>query len=148
MLSQMVLKQGKSATLGAAPEAKAPLRVSLSRTAGAADSVSGQERRQEQRVLLKIRAQIHVVLQGKTTTLDVSTLSVNPCGALVLANQDLPTETLLVLEHSTTKQRVACRVVRSPQKTADGYHVPLQFDSPSPAFWKIDFPPADWRPED
>jgi hypothetical protein len=148
MLSRMALKPGNSPTLGAAPGTRGPARVSISRTTGAADSISGQERRQGQRVLLKIRAQIHVVLQGKTTTLDVSTLSVNPCGALVLTNQDLPAETLLVLEHSATKQRVACKVVRSPQRTADGYHVSLQFDSPSPAFWKIDFPAADWRPED
>lgn len=148
MQPQVALKPSKSAIRDAAPGAKAPVRVSLSRTAGAGDSISGQERRQGQRVLLKIRALIHVVLQGKTTTLDVSTLSVNPCGALVLATQDLPAETLLVLEHSATKQRVACKVMRSAQKTADGYHVPLQFDSPSPTFWKIDFPPADWRPED
>jgi hypothetical protein len=89
-----------------------------------------------------------VVLQGQTTTLDVSTLSIHPAGALVVVNQNLPAETQLVLEHSATKQRVACKVVRAPQKTAEGYHVPLEFDSPAPDFWKIDFPPADWRPDE
>jgi hypothetical protein len=28
----------------------------------------------------------------------------------------------------------------------EGYHVPLEFDTPEPNFWGIAFPPADWRP--
>jgi hypothetical protein len=30
----------------------------------------------------------------------------------------------------------------------EGFHVPLEFDSPAPDFWRIVFPPLDWRPED
>ena len=139
----------RTATPTAKPHTQAATAaVQAARPAGSTDSIATQERRQGQRVLLRIRAQIHVVLQGKSTTMDVSTLSVNPSGALVLAGESLRTDTMLVLEHSATKQRIACKVVRSPQKTAEGYQVPLEFDAPAPDFWKIDFPPADWRPED
>jgi hypothetical protein len=111
-------------------------------------AVSSQERRRGQRVLLRIRANIHVALQGKATTLDAATLSVTPQGAVVVMKQNLPAETRLVLEHDGTKQRVDCKVARPPRATAEGFHVPLEFDAPAPGFWKINFPPSDWRPED
>jgi hypothetical protein len=111
-------------------------------------AVSSQERRRGQRVLLRIRANIHVALQGKATTLDAATLSVTPQGAVVVMKQNLPAETRLVLEHGGTKQRVDCKVARPPRATAEGFHIPLEFDAPAPGFWKINFPPSDWRPED
>jgi hypothetical protein len=30
----------------------------------------------------------------------------------------------------------------------EGFHIPIEFDSPAPDFWKIAFPPTDWRPQD
>jgi hypothetical protein len=110
-------------------------------------SLADDERRRTQRVLLRVRASIHVALQGQAKTFDVATLSVNPHGAVVVMNQNLPADTRVVLEHASTKERVTCKVVRPPRHMAEGYHVPLEFDSPAPAFWKIDFPPSDWRPD-
>ena len=98
--------------------------------------------------LMGIRANIHVALQGKATTLDAATLSVTPQGAVVVMKQNLPAETRLVLEHGGTKQRVDCKVARPSRETAEGFHIPLEFDSPAPGFWKINFPPSDWRPDD
>lgn len=106
------------------------------------------DRRRGQRVLLRIRASIHVALKGQVETFNVATLSVNPHGALVLMDRNLVADTRLVLEHAATKERVACRVVRSSQKMPEGFHVPLEFDSPAPDFWKIDFPSPDWRPDE
>ncbi|HTV60200.1 MAG TPA: hypothetical protein VMJ93_15115 [Verrucomicrobiae bacterium] len=100
--------------------------------------------RRTQRVLLRVRANIHVALQGKPVTFDVITLSVNLQGAIVVMKQTLPPETRLVLEHGTTKERVACKVTRLPKEMPEGFHVPLEFDSPAPDFWKIAFPPSDW----
>jgi hypothetical protein len=110
-------------------------------------SLADDERRRTQRVLLRVRASIHVALQGQSKTFDVATLSVNPHGAVVVMNQNLPAETRVVLEHASTKERVTCKVARPPRHMAEGYHIPLEFDSPAPAFWKIDFPPSDWRPD-
>ena len=108
--------------------------------------VAVEDRRRSQRVLLRVPANIHVALQGKPVTFDVTTLSVNLQGAIVVMKQTLPPDTRLVLEHGTTKERVACKVVRIAKEMPEGYHVPLEFDSPAPDFWKIAFPPADWRP--
>lgn len=131
----------------AKPISTAPPSNSASSVPSVRPRVSHDERRRTQRVLLRVRASIHVALKGAATTFDVFTLNVNPGGALVLMNQSLPPETRLVLEHGNTHQRVACKVVRQPREMPEGFHVPLEFDSPAPDFWKIDFPPADWRPE-
>ncbi len=107
-----------------------------------------EERRRSQRVLLRTRAQIYIALGGKHVTIDAFTLSVNPQGALLVMNQSLPVDARLVLEHGITKERVACKVVRLGRETPEGFHVPLEFDSPAPEFWRIAFPPADWRADD
>lgn len=114
----------------------------------ARQGVLAEERRRSQRVLLRVRASIHVALQGKQNTYEVTTLSVNDHGALVLMERSLPIETRLVLEHGSTKERVACKVTRPAREMPGGYHVPLEFDSPAPDFWKIAFPPTNWRPND
>jgi len=110
-------------------------------------AIADQERRRTQRVLLRVRASIHVALQGETATFNVATLSVNPHGAVVVLNQSLPLDTCLVLEHGGTKERINCKVARPARQVAEGFHIPLEFDSPAPDFWRIDFPPSNWRPK-
>lgn len=111
-------------------------------------SIAGQDRRRTQRVLLRVRANIHVALEGKSSSFDVTTLSVNHHGALVMMDKNLPPDTRLVLEHTGTRERVACKVARGAREMPGGFHVPIEFDSPSPDFWRIAFPPSDWRADD
>ncbi len=111
-------------------------------------SVSGEERRRSQRVLLRVAANVFVALQGKAVTLDAVTLSVNDHGALLVINKNLPLETRFVLEHSGTKERVPCKVARAATEMPGGFHVAVEFEAPAPDFWRIAFPPNDWRPED
>lgn len=112
------------------------------------EGIAGEERRRSQRVLLRVRTHVHVALQGKQVTFDATTLSVNSHGALIVLEKSLPMEARLVLEHCGTSEKVACRVTRTAREMPEGYHVPLEFDSPAPNFWRIAFPPADWRPVD
>ena len=93
-------------------------------------------------MLLRIRASLHVALQGKNAVLDAATLSVTPQGAVVVTKQNLPADTHLVLEHRGTHQRVDCKVARPPRETPEGFHTPIEFSAPSPGFWKIHFPPT------
>jgi hypothetical protein len=110
--------------------------------------VAGEDRRRSQRVMLRVRANLHVVLHGKPSTFEVVTLSVNHHGAIVVVERNLSAGTLLVLEHGQTRERVACKVVRAAREMPGGFQVPIEFDSPAPDFWKIAFPPADWRPNE
>ncbi len=114
----------------------------------ASQFAGGEERRRSQRVMLRVRAKVHVALNGVPTTFEVITLNVNVHGALIIMSQGVPVETRLVLEHSGTHERMACRVVRPSRETPEGFHIAIEFDSPAPDFWKIAFPPPNWRPED
>jgi hypothetical protein len=111
-------------------------------------AIAAEKRKQSQRVLLRVRASVHLALKGQATTLQTSTVSVHPQGALVVLAQSLPPETRLVLEHAGTKEKISCRVARTPREMPEGFHVPLEFDSPAPGFWKIAFPPTDWCPDE
>lgn len=112
------------------------------------EGLAGEERRRSQRVLLRVRTHIHVAPQGKPVTFEAMTLSVNSHGAMVVLEKSLPAESRLVLEHCGTGEKVACRVTRTSREMPEGYHVPIEFDSPAPNFWRIAFPPPDWRPTD
>lgn len=111
-------------------------------------TATGEDRRRSQRVLVRVRASVHVALQGKPTTFETVTLSVNNHGAMLILKQSLPPDTRFVLEHSGTRERVACKVVRPPREMPEGFQIPIEFDSPAPNFWRIAFPPNDWRPLD
>jgi hypothetical protein len=115
---------------------------------GGATTAATDERRRGQRVFLRVRASIHVALQGKQATFDAMTISVSHNGALLVLKQSLPITTRLVLEHAGTKERVPCKVIRSAQSMPEGFHTPVEFEAPSPNFWHIAFPPADWRAPD
>ena len=128
----------------------APPTKPATKVAGAVgrEGIAGEERRRSQRVLLRVRTHVHVALQGNPVTFEATTLSVNSHGALIVLEKSLPLEARLVLEHCGTSEKVACRVTRSAREMPEGYHIPLEFDSPAPNFWRIAFPPADWRPPD
>jgi hypothetical protein len=110
--------------------------------------IAGEERRRSQRVLLRVHASVHVALKDKQVRIDVTTLSVNNHGALVVLKQSLPTDAQIILEHGTTKERIGCKIARPAREMPEGFHIPLEFDSPAPNFWGIAFPPSDWRPPD
>ncbi|MGH9733834.1 MAG: PilZ domain-containing protein [Candidatus Acidiferrales bacterium] len=105
-----------------------------------------QDRRRVQRVMLRVPVTVHVALQGKETTLEATTFSVSNAGGLLIMKRGLPSDCRFVLEHGQTKERIACRVTRAPREMSDGSHISVEFDSAAPNFWRITFPPADWRP--
>jgi hypothetical protein len=111
-----------------------------------ARSVGGEDRRRSQRVLLRVRSNIHIALEGRPSTLSAMTLSVNDHGALVLLQKSLPVDARLILEHTATRGKVTGRVARTARRMPEGYHVPIEFDSPEPKFWGIVFPAADGLP--
>jgi hypothetical protein len=134
---------------GGAPPKPNPAAITPAQgAAGVRLAVAGEERRRSQRVLLRVRVNVHVALGSKHSTFEVTTLSVNDHGALIAMPRSLALDTQLVLEHALTKKQVACKVARVPREMPEGFHTPLEFDATEPNFWGIAFPPTDWRPPD
>ena len=126
----------------------APPRIPKSGVSSELQTAAGEDRRSSQRVLVRVRARLHVALNATPTTFETVTLSVNNHGAMIILKQGLLPDTRFVLEHSGTRERVACKVVRPSREMPDGFQIPIEFDSPAPNFWRIAFPPNDWRPLD
>jgi hypothetical protein len=105
-----------------------------------------RDRRRSERVLL----QVHVIVwmempQGKQIHSDAYTLIVNAHGGLLEMEMKVVPGIRLVLANPKTEVKQACRVVRVEKSHTGSYEVAFEFDSPTPKFWPIVFPPADWE---
>jgi hypothetical protein len=94
--------------------------------------------------------QIPVVVEttdqdGKHVRLDAFTLAVNAHGGLLEMGLKVPKGHRLLLTNPTLGVQELCHVV-GVRGAQDGFFaVAFEFDSPSPQFWPIAFPPADWN---
>lgn len=103
------------------------------------------ERRRSQRVRLRVSVKLHVRIPEKPETIEAQTADVNDNGALLTCPESLPVNTRFILEHKGSRQRVGCRVTRTPNVIHGGFLVPVEFDTATPGFWHISFPPTDWK---
>ncbi len=104
-----------------------------------------EERRRSQRVRLRVPVKLHVRIPGKPETIEAQTADVNDHGALLACPESFPTNARFILEHKGSRQRVGCRVTRTPNVIHGGFLVPVEFDTAAPGFWHISFPPTDWK---
>jgi hypothetical protein len=102
-------------------------------------SLTAEERRRAQRVLVRINVQVQVA--GKANIISGQTHTVSENGGMLVLPDALPEGTKITIENVKAQKKVEARVVRAPQTTNDGALVPVEFLAPSPAFWSIFFPP-------
>jgi hypothetical protein len=127
------------------PAAKA---VEKNAPIGRSSMVATDDRRRSQRVMMRVGVVVRYSLNGKEVSLQAHTVAVNIHGAMICAAENIPAETALDLEHKMTKERIAGRVTRQSQNSPEGFLIPVEFVSPSNNFWRISFPPSDWKPTD
>jgi hypothetical protein len=102
-------------------------------------------RRRSERVMLQIPITVmaetpeHVHVREETQT-----LVVNAHGGLMKLKAELHIGQPLLLLNPQTGARESCKVVRVDQPSPDYFAVAFEFDHPSPKFWPVVFPPADW----
>ncbi len=106
----------------------------------------GAERRRSQRVMIRIPVTLQYSVANQGVTVRAHTVSVNDHGALLVCPRRIEAGMSLELQNEHTRQRVAGRTTRSPQETAEGFLVPVEFESRKESFWNISFPPPNWKP--
>ena len=102
-------------------------------------------RRRSERVML----QIPVVVQAKTrdgkdVRENTQTVVVNAHGGLLKLKMEVKTGQPILLINERAKLQQGCHVVRVETSEAGNSAVAFEFDEPTPQFWPIVFPPADW----
>ncbi len=108
---------------------------------------SGIERRRSQRVLLRVGVTLHATEAQDRPPLKLFTADVSVQGALLISSENLPVDAKFSIEHNLTRERIGCRVARAQAHAPDGFHIGVEFEHAAPDFWKISFPPSDWKPE-
>ena len=93
--------------------------------------------------------QIPVVVQAKTrdgkdVRENTQTVVVNAHGGLLKLKMEVKTGQPILLINERAKVQQGCHVVRVETSEAGNSAVAFEFDEPTPQFWPIVFPPADW----
>ena len=105
----------------------------------------GQNRRRSERVMLRMTVVVmaedenrrQVQAQGFTQV-------VNAHGGLLQLKMHIHVGQSFLLTNPKTGKEVSCRVVRIEESGMELYNIAFEFDQPTPNFWPIVFPPADW----
>jgi hypothetical protein len=113
-----------------------------------ASLLSGEDRRRSQRVVIRIPVTLQWEVSGQKVKFQATTVSVNDHGAMLSCPRTIAGDATLDLENGRTHEIVNCRVTRTPVDTAEGFMVPVEFTTAAPDFWRISFPPTNWKPLD
>src|SRR5579863_789277 len=101
--------------------------------------------RRSTRVFMRVR----VVVAGKNSDNRrfreaCETIVINAHGGLMYLNQPLVMDAMLVLTNPFTQEEQESRVVFLGEATDKGQRVGVEFLTPAPHFWGVDFVPTDW----
>jgi len=103
--------------------------------------------RRSQRVCLNVPVVILKPDPGKpTVSEETHTQIVSAHGALLLLAMPVKPGDLLTMKHKKTQEQLVCRVINAGPDQSGKKEVGVEFEQPSPRFWRIAFPPADWNP--
>lgn len=72
------------------------------------------------------------------------TIVINAHGGLLYSSETLEMNALVVLTNPATEEEQECRVVYVGDETLKGQRIGLEFVTPSPHFWGVDFTQPDW----
>ncbi len=102
-----------------------------------------------QRRSSRVFTRISVRAQGKTNDgrkfrENSHTVVVNAHGGLIYLQQDLEMGAELILINPITEEEQECRVVYLGDTSDKGTRIGVEFLSPSPHFWGVEFAQSDW----
>jgi hypothetical protein len=102
--------------------------------------------RRSQRVMARVRLVVRRQADADGLMSEVShTLVVNAHGALIALAMSVQLSETLVIKNWSSGEVQESRVVHLRKEQASKNEVAIEFTRPSPHFWHIDFPPADWQ---
>jgi hypothetical protein len=107
--------------------------------------VTSSAQRRSSRMFHKMRVQAQGrAHNGKKFRETCETLVVNGHGGLLILKHEIDDGTMLVLTHPETLEEQECRVVFLGETNDRGQRVGIEFLTPAPRFWGLEFgePPA------
>lgn len=83
-------------------------------------------------------------LDGRKFRESSQTIVINAHGGLLYLRETVELGTEVVLTNPVTDEEQECRVVYLGDTSEKGQRIGVEFLSPSPHFWGVDFAPQDW----
>jgi len=103
-------------------------------------------RRRSQRLLISAKVTVRgECADGTQFEEQTQTINVSSHGAMVLLNGPIQTAQSLLLRHANTNDEVQAQVIYTGGRQAGKTQVGIEFQAPSPHFWRVAFPPDDWK---
>jgi PilZ domain-containing protein len=101
--------------------------------------------RRSQRILLSVPLRVSGKRANGTPFVEhTQTLIVNAHGALLQLREPVRDGQLLGIRNVTTGEEMPCKVVDLSPGAKGVAEIGVEFAEPSPRFWRVSFPPADW----
>ena len=102
-------------------------------------------RRRSMRVLLSVPISVNgKTVQNHDFSEETRTLVGNAHGALISLAAPVVANQTIFVSNNATQETEECRIVYLGNTQAGKAQMGVEFLSPSPTFWQIDFPPEDW----
>lgn len=101
--------------------------------------------RRSRRVEISLPVVVHRRVEaGPLFSESTQTLVINAHGALMALVEKVALRQRLFLQNTVSGQQQECRVVYVKKALIGPTRVAVEFTRPTPNFWRIAFPPADW----
>jgi hypothetical protein len=121
------------------PEQKRPLVIPN-------ETVEVKNKRRSERVILRVAVVVSVgTYDGNVMSEPTFTQVVNAHGGLLTLKMELFARQKFVLKNLKMGIARECSVVRTEKSATSEFLVAFQFETPTPDFWPITFPPRDWQ---
>lgn len=108
------------------------------------ETTAASERRSSRvftRIPVKAKGKSHA---GRKFTENSQTIVINAHGGLLYVQEELALGAELVLVNPATEEEQECRVVYVGDTSDRGTRIGVEFLSPSPHFWGVEFAQRDW----
>jgi hypothetical protein len=108
-------------------------------------SADEANKRRSSRVFIRIRVMAKGKnLDGRAFRQPTETIVINAHGGLLYLNETLEMGSDVTIINPETEDEQECRVVYLGGSADRGQRVGLEFLTPAPHFWGVEFPPPDW----
>jgi len=109
------------------------------------DGLSYAQQRRSSRMFTRIPVRARGKdISGRKFHENSQTVVINAHGGLLYVHEDLGIGDDLTLTNPVTEEEQECRVVYIGDTSEKGTRIGVEFLSPAPHFWGVDFAPADW----
>jgi hypothetical protein len=110
-------------------------------------SLANDEKRRSSRIFRRIRVQVRGLdPEGHKFRESCQTIVVNAQGGLIYLNETVELGGQLQIANPVTDEELECRVVYLGDVSDRGQRVGLEFLSPAPHFWGLEFSEPDAHP--